>query len=386
MDSFIYYNPVQVYFGKKQLVNLPDVLAGYGKRVLFAYGGGSIKKTGLYDRVLQYINDFTVFEINGIKPNPDIESVRKGAHICNKNGIDVILAVGGGSVIDAAKWIAAAAYVDYDPWNFFCKKTSIDNALPLVTILTVAATGSEMNSGGVISNRAEFKKVGRSSPLLFPKASFLVPEITFSVGSYQTACGAVDILSHVMEVYFNNQESMEMLDSIMESMMRTVIKYGSAAFDEPENYAARANLMWAASWAINGFINGGIRQGWNCHMIEHALSAKYGITHGHGLAIIIPRWLRYCYSNDRKVKYQNFASNVLNISYALSNGELLDEMIRKMELLFFEKLQLKSNLRSLGIEKEGLREIAEGLCIEGPVRGFVNLDADDIYKILLSCY
>lgn len=386
MDEFTYYNPVQVYFGKKQLAKLPDVLDRYGNRVLLVYGGGSIKKSGLYDKVLQLIDDFTVFEINGIQPNPDIESVRKGAHICIQNSIDVLLAVGGGSVIDAAKWIAAAAYVDFDPWDFFCRKTTIENALPLVTVLTAAAAGSEMNSGGVISNRDAVKKVGRGSPLLFPKASFLVPEITYSVGSYQTACGAVDILSHVMEVYFHKQKSMEMLDSIMESLMRTVIKYGPVAFQEPENYAARANLMWAASWAMNGLINGTIRQGWNCHTIEHELSARYSITHGHGLAILIPRWLRYCYCNSRKEKYCSFAINVLQISDDTRDEKLPDEMIRKIEQLFFDTFQLQSNLRTFGINKDELKEISERLCIKGPVQGFADLDAEDIYKILLSCY
>lgn len=386
INDFVYYNPVRVYFGNNQFENLPDVLNEYGNRILLVYGGKSIKNTGLYDSLQQYLTAFSVFELSGIEPNPDIDSVREGAKLCKDNKIDAILAVGGGSVVDAAKWIAAAAYVEHDAWDFFCRKTSIEKALPLITIITIAATGSEMNHGGVISNRAEVRKVGRSSPLLFPKASFLNPELTYTVNGYQTVCGSVDILSHVMELYFHNQGSMEMMDSMMESIMKTVVKYGAVAFDEPTNYMARANLMWSASWAINGFLNVGIRQEWTCHTIEHELSAEYGITHGHGMAILIPRWLRYCYSDDRSMKYRNFAVNVMGLPTNMTDKELMERSIQMIEELFFGKFRLESSLKSFGITEDGLKKIAEKSSAAGSIKGFAELYTDDIYKILLSCY
>ena len=384
MNDFCFYNPVKVYFGKDHLEHsLTDSIKQYGTRVLLVYGGDSVKRIGLYDTIVGLLPDLELYELGGIEPNPDITSVRKGQELCVKHKIDVILAVGGGSVIDAAKWIAASACVDFDPWDFFSKKTTIDNALPIITILTIAATGSEMNCGGVISNRELCKKIGRSSPLLYPKVSFLNPEYSFSVGKYQTACGAVDILSHVMEVYFNKQESLKMLDGIMESIMKTVIEYGVKAYEHPDDYEARANLMWAASWAINGFINGPVRQAWNCHTIEHELSARYGITHGHGLAILLPRWIRYCYDADCRDRYIAFAENVLGIERCDDIAEAISDRLSK---LFFEDLGLVPTLGELGVPKEDIKNISEVLCASGPVSGFAQLKEKDVFEILSMCY
>lgn len=385
INDFMFYNPVQIYFGREQMQHLPEVLAQYGKKILLVYGGTSIKRTGLYQKIIDQLEQCTIFELSGVEPNPDVTSVREGVTICKREKIDVILAVGGGSVIDASKWIAAGACVEHDPWDFFCKKTSITEALPLVTVLTIAATGSEMNNGGVISNRELGKKIGRSSPLLYPKASFLNPEVTCSVSPFQTACGVVDILSHIMEVYFHNGDSFAMLDSIMESIMKTVIQFGPIAFNEPDNYEARANLMWAASWAINGFINGGVRQGWNCHTIEHELSATYDITHGLGLAILIPRWLSFGYSEQNKERYRRFGSNVLGLSAQLSDDEMLRGILTGLEDLFYNKLQLTSNLSDLQIAESDMPELAQRLCQNGPLQGFLELNREDVLEILKSC-
>lgn len=385
MNDFMFYNPVQIYFGRNQLQHLPEVLGQYGKKILLVYGGESIKRTGLYEEILNRLDNCTIFELQGVEPNPDVTSVRAGVAICKREKIDAILAVGGGSVIDASKWIAAGACVEHDPWDFFCKKTSITKALPLVTVLTIAATGSEMNSGGVLSNRELGKKIGRSSPLLYPKASFLNPEVTYSVSPFQTACGVVDILSHIMEVYFHNEDSLSMLDSIMESMMKTVIQFGPIAFNEPDNYEARANLMWAASWAINGFINGGVRQGWNCHTIEHELSARYDITHGLGLAILIPRWLSFGYSEQNKERYRRFGIQVLGLSAQLSEEEMLRGILTSLEDLFYRKLQLASDLTSLQITKSDMPELAQSLCENGPLQGFLELSREDVLEILHAC-
>lgn len=386
MNDFIFYNPVRIYFGEHQLQYLKEELKKYGRNVLFAYGGASIKRTGLYDEIYKLLDGFTLYELSGIEPNPDIESVRTGAEICRKNNIDVILAAGGGSVIDASKWIAAASCVEHDAWDFFCKKTDIRDALPVITIPTLAATGSEMNHGGVISNRAEGKKIGRTSPYLFPKASFLNPAYTFSVSPYQTACGIVDILSHVMEVYFHHQEPFEMLDGMMESMIQTVMNHAVIALDRPDHYEARANLMWAASWSINGFINGGIKQAWNCHTIEHELSARYNITHGHGMAILLPAWLRYCFCEETKNRYYKFAEKVLNISTDQDEELILNKITDTLRDFFFVKLKLEPKLEKLGIKWDDLELISDELCKNGPIQGFANLEREDVLTILQACY
>ena len=285
MNNFIYDIPTKVYFGENQLGHLGEELSRYGKRVLLTYGGGSIKKTGLYDAVVAEIQKagLTLFELNGIEPNPRIESVRRGAQICKDEKIDVLLAVGGGSTLDATKFMAAGACVDFDPWDFFSKWAPIEKALPVLTVLTLSATGSEMDCGGVVSNPETQDKIGRMDPKLLPKVSFLDPTATYTVNPYQTACGAADMMSHILEIYFNMDQDLTMLDSFMEGMMKTIIRYAPVAMKQPDNYEARANLMWTSSWAINGFANGGKRQAWSCHPMEHELSALYDITHGLAL-------------------------------------------------------------------------------------------------------
>lgn len=240
MNSFIYDIPVKVYFGKNQLCHLTEELKKYGQRVLLTYGGGSIKRNGLYDKIIEQFKEAELQweELSGIEPNPRIETVRKGAKICKEKNIDVLLAVGGGSTLDATKWMAEGACTDRDPWDFL-KDTSIpvDNALPVISILTIAATGSEMDAGGFITNLETNDKLGRIvSPTLLPKVSFLDPTITYSVSQYQTACGSADILSHVMEQYFNMNQDLYMLDCFMERLMKPVIKYAPIAMKEPENY------------------------------------------------------------------------------------------------------------------------------------------------------
>lgn len=257
INNFVYDIPTKVYFGKNQLEgNLGKELSSFGKKVLLTYGGGSIKKIGLYDKVMAELNGagLQVFELNGIEPNPKITSVRAGAELCKKEGIDVILAVGGGSVIDCSKFIAAGAFYDGDPWDIVLGKVDVQKCIPITTILTLAATGSEMDNVGVISNMETHDKLAYGCYSMIPKVSFLDPTNTFTVSKYQTACGSADILSHVFEVYFSADNNMFMLDSVMEGLMKTVVKYAPIALAEPDNYEARANLMWASSWAINGFI------------------------------------------------------------------------------------------------------------------------------------
>ena len=388
MNSFIYDIPVKVYFGENQLSHLGEELKKYGNRVLLTYGGGSIKRIGLYDNVIEELHKagMEVFELSGIEPNPRIESVREGVKMCKEHNIDVLLAVGGGSTIDATKFMAAGACVEHDPWEFFgANAKPIERALPLVTILTLSATGSEMDSGGVISNLATQDKLGRLAQPMLPKVSFLDPTLTYSVSAYQTACGAADVMSHIMEVYFNMNKDLYMLDCFMEGMLKTVVRYAPIAIAEPENYEARANLMWTSSWAINGFINGGKKKAWSCHPMEHELSAVYDITHGLGLAILTPRWMEYCLDETNVEKYVSFGVNVFGIDANQEPMTIAKQSIQCLSDFFFKTLGLQSTFTEVGIKREDFKEMARKACRYGDIRGFKTLTPEDVERIYEMC-
>jgi len=387
MNNFIYDIPTRVYFGENQLENLGPELAHYGKRVLLVYGGGSIKKTGLYDKVTAEIRKagLDLFELSGIDPNPRVASVNAGADICRKEKIDVLLAVGGGSVIDATKYIGAAAFYDGDAWDILLRKTPVEKCLPVLTVLTLSATGSEMDCGGVISNPETKDKIGLLFPVMQPKVSFLDPVNTYTVSPYQTACGAADMISHIMEVYFNMNQDLYMLDTVMEGLLKTVIKYAPAAMKEPDNYEARANLMWAGSWAINGFVNGGKRQAWSCHPMEHELSAIYDITHGLGLAILTPRWMEYTLDETTASKFFQFGVNVFGID---KNTEPMAAARMSIELLsdfLYGTLGLKCSFSEIGIDDSNFSIMARKACMGGVLPGFKPLNQKDIENIFTMC-
>ena len=388
MNSFVYNIPTKVYFGENQLGHLGEELRKFGRRVLLTYGGGSIKRNGLYDRVIEELHkaDLEVFELSGIEPNPRIESVREGVKICKEQGIDVLLAVGGGSTIDATKFMAAGACVEHDAWEFFgANAKPINEALPIVTILTLSATGSEMDTAGVISNLATGDKLGRLAAPLLPRVSFLDPTLTYSVSKYQTACGAADIMSHIMEVYFTTQKDLFMLDCFMEGMLKTIVKYAPIAIAEPENYEARANIMWTSSWAINGFINGGKRKAWSCHPMEHELSAVYDITHGLGLAILTPRWMKYCLDETTVDKYVQYGVNVFGIDPSLDKMEIAKRSIALTEEFLFEKLGLQRTFTEVGIKREDFKMMAQKACRYGDIKGFKTLTPADVEAIFEMC-
>ena len=388
MNNFVYDIPVKVYFGENQLGHLGEELRKFGRRVLLTYGGGSIKRIGLYDRVIEELRmaDMEVFELSGIEPNPRIESVRKGAQMCKEHNIDVLLAVGGGSTIDATKFMASGACVDHDPWEFFgAGAKPVERALPIVTILTLSATGSEMDSGGVISNLETQDKLGRMAPAMLPKVSFLDPTLTYSVSAYQTACGAADIMSHIMEVYFNMNKDLFMLDCVMEGLLKTVVKFAPVAIAEPENYEARANLMWASSWAINGFINGGRKKAWSCHPMEHELSAVYDITHGLGLAILTPRWMEYCLDETNVERYVSFGVNVFGIDPMLEPMAIARDSIKRLSDFFFNTIGLKSTFTEVGIKREDFASMARKACRYGDIKGFKTLTPEDVERIYEMC-
>lgn len=387
-SKFIYEIPTKVYFGENQLENLAKELGNYGKKVLVVYGGGSIKKNGLYDNVKRKIEQagLEYHELSGVKPNPRIDSVRVGAQFCKDEGIDVLLAVGGGSVIDCTKFIGAATYYDGDPWDIFTGKTQVTQSLPILSILTLAATGSEMDSGGVISNPETNDKIGAGAPVLRPKVSFLDPTNTYTVSPRQTACGSADIMSHILEVYFNMNEDLYMLDCFMEGMMKTVIKYAPIAMEKPDDYEARANLMWASSWAINGFIAGGKKQAWSCHAMEHELSAYYDITHGLGLAILTPRWMTYTLDETTVSKFYQFGVNVFDIDKKLPPMEVAKESISRLSDFLFNTLKLESTLSSINIDPSKFKLMAKKAAQNGNTAyGFKPLAPEDIEQIYMMC-
>ena len=386
MNSFIYDIPTKVYFGAGQLAHLGEELASYGKNVLVCYGGGSIKKSGLYDRVMEEIQraGLQAFELSGIAPNPRVTSVNEGAAICKREHIDVILAVGGGSVIDCAKFVSVAAFYDGDAWDIMEHKYEPTKALPILDLATFCATGSAMDAGGVISNEETQEKIGFSIPgLLQPKVSFLDPTLTYSVSQRQTACGSADILSHIIETYFVPEDgSMFLLDRFKEGLMQTVVKYTPVAMAEPENYEARANLQWAASWAINGFTGALQNVAWTCHPIEHELSAIYDITHGLGLAIITPKWMKYILDEKTVSRFYDYGVHVFGIDGTQAPMDVAKQAIAATERFFYETLGLASTLSAIGIDDQHFALMAKRACGGDVLPGFRPLRQADIEEIL----
>lgn len=388
MYNFIFQNTTKIYFGENQLEHLGEELKRYGTRVLLAYGGGSIKKIGLYDKIMKELQkaELTIFELPGIEPNPRHTTVNKGADICKKENIDVILAVGGGSTIDCTKAIAAAAYYEGDSWDLVTQKAPVTEALPVLSVLTLSATGSEMDFGSVISNTDTNEKYGLLHPLLQPKVSFLDPVNTYTVSAFQTACGSVDILSHVFDVYyFTAGEKMDMVDRMMEDVIKTVVKYAPIAFKEPENDKARANLMWASSWALNGFLQTGIFQAASCHAMEHELSAFYDITHGLGLAILTPRWMEYILDESNAAQFKKFGVNVFGVDASLSDMEGAKQGIACLRDFFFKTLGLNSTLTEIGIDDTNFRKMAKKACGNDVLYGFKTLTPEDVENIFRMC-
>lgn len=387
MNNFVFDMPIKVHFGTDALEKIGEEAKKYGKKVLITYGGGSIKRNGIYDKVVEQLKsvDMEVFELSGIEPNPRIESVREGANLAKKENIDLMIAIGGGSTIDATKFMAAGACVDFDPWRFIKEGIKPEKALPIFTVLTLSATGSEMDSGGVISNMETNEKLSNGAPSMLPKVSFLNPELTYTVPKFQTASGASDILSHLFEIYFNDNESMYMLDKMMEGLMKTVIKYAPKALENPEDYEARANLMWASSWAINGFLAKTSNNAWSCHPMEHELSAFYDITHGLGLAILTPRWMDYILDEDNVDKFYEYGVNVWGLEKREDKFDLAREAIEKTAEFLYETLGLDDSLSKIGIDDSKFDIMAQKACANDSIKGYKELKPEDVKKIYQMC-
>lgn len=381
--------PTKLFFGKGTISNLEESLKQFGKNVLLTYGGGSIKKIGLYDEVMTILNNggFKVFELNGIDPNPRVESIEAGAKICKENGIDVILAVGGGSTIDCSKAIAVGAYHEGDDyWEMVVNQRGIaKKALPLVTILTLSATGSEYDGGGVISNLKTNEKIGRG--FTFPSVSICDPTYTFSVSAYQTAAGSADIMSHIFEEYFSETDDADLSDGIAETILRSVMKNCPLAIKEPDNYSARANLMTNSSIACSGIVSYGKKSsGWVCHAMEHELSAFYDITHGVGLAILTPRWMRYILNKDSSTtpRFAKFARNVIGLSG--DDEQLLAQQGIDALEAYFKSTGIPMTLTELGIDDKNFKIMAEHANVGGYLaRAYVPLTNEDLVEIYKAC-
>lgn len=385
MENFNFKAYTEMLFGKGQISKLPEVINRYGKNVLLAYGGGSIKKNGIYDEVKRLLNNCNIVELDKIEPNPKIETVRRGVSLCKENNIDVILAVGGGSTIDCAKVVAAGAFYDKDPWDLVVNPEKIDKVLPIVTILTLAATGSEMNGNAVISKIDTNEKLGTASVNMKPQVSILDPEYLYTLPSIQTAAGTADIMSHVFESYFKKTEGAFVQDKFSEGLLETCIKYCPIALKDPTNYEARANLMWASSMALNGLCGSGKPGAWTCHPIEHELSAFYDITHGVGLAIVTPRWMRYILSENTVDKFVDYAINVWKLEKKDDKFALANEAIDLTEK-FFKDCGIPMTLKEVNIDETYFDEMARGAVEHGSLAyAYVPLNEVDVKKILEMC-
>ena len=382
MENFTFWNPTKLIFGKGQLEQLKKEVPQYGNKVLLVYGGGSIKRIGLYDQVVQYLSEIgaEVFELPGVEPNPRITTARKGVEICKTEGIDFLLAVGGGSVIDCTKLIAAGAKYDGDPWDIVTKKAAAKEALPFGTVLTLAATGSEMNSGSVITNWETNEKYGWGSPVTFPRFSILDPVHTFSVPKDQTIYGIVDMMSHVLEHYFHLEEDTQFQDRMCESLLLTVMEAAPLLLENLTSYEHRSTILYCGTMALNGILNMGYRGDWATHNLEHAVSAVYDIPHGGGLAILFPHWMEH----NLKVKPERFKQLAVRVFGVNPEGKTAEEAglegIKKLRE-FWNRIGAPERLADYNIDDSQIELMADRAMVYGEFGNFTKLNREDVLAI-----
>ncbi len=382
MENFTFWNPTKLIFGKGELEKLKTEVPRYGKKVLLVYGGGSIKRSGLYENVINLLSEIgvEVFELSGVEPNPRITTARKGVDICKQEGIDFLLAVGGGSVIDCTKLIAAGAKYDGDAWDLVVKKAFAKEALPFGTVLTLAATGSEMNSGSVITNWETNEKYGWGSPVTYPKFSILDPINTFSVPRNQTIYGMVDMMTHVLEHYFHLEESTDFQDRMCESLLITVMETAPQLLSDLESYQHRATILYCGTMALNGILNMGYRGDWATHNLEHAVSAVYDIPHGGGLAILFPHWMQH----NLSVKPERFKQLAVGVFGVNDNDRSAEEVglegIQKLRE-FWNSIDAPSRLADYDIDDSKLDLMADRAMENGEFGNFKKLNRDDVLAI-----
>jgi len=384
MENFTFQNSTKIIFGRGTEEQVGRETSRFSKKILLHYGTGSIKKTGLYDRVVKSLRKSKVdfIELPDVRSNPRLSLVREGIRICRENNIDFILAVGGGSVIDSAKAIAMGVLHDGDVWDFFTRKAKEEKALPIGVVLTIPAAGSETSTAAVITNEENnLKLYNEGIEELRPKFSILNPELTFSLSSYQTACGATDIIAHVMERYFTQTKDVDITDRLCEATLKTMVKFVPIALAEPKDYVARAEIMWAGTIAHNDLLGTGRGEDWSSHNIEHGLSALNDMAHGAGLAILFPAWMKYVYKANVN-RFAQFAVRVWNVEPSFGPQEAAAlEGIKKLGT-FFRDIGMPGSLKDAEINRSQFDEIADIATFYGPIGNISKLNKKDVIEIL----
>ncbi len=391
MENFRFYSPTYFVFGKEEEKNTGKCVKRFGgSKVLLHFGGGSVIRSGLLDRVKKSLDEegISYVELGGVMPNPRSGLVYEGIDLCKKENVDFVLAVGGGSTIDSAKAIAAGVLYDGDFWDFYQGKP-VEKALPIGTILTISAAGSEGSPDSVITNENGMYKRGASGEALRPTFSILNPALTQTLPAYQTACGITDIMAHLFERYFTTTKEVEVTDRMIEGLLLTMVHEGPRAVANPDNYDARANIMWAGMMAHNNSCGVGRSQDWASHNIEHELSAVYDCAHGAGLAVVFPAWMSYVYKND-VMRFAQVASRVWGCNMDFANPEKTAKEGIEAFRRFLISIGMPSNFEELGAKEEDIEKMAHVACYgdgrDGRIGGFVSLDEQDvinIYKLMV---
>ncbi len=386
MENFTYFTPTRVFFGKDTEQQVGEIVKSYGfERVMLHFGGGSVKKTGLYDTVVASLRQQGIFVLpfGGAQPNPKVSLVREGARLCKEQRVDMVLAVGGGSVIDSAKVIAIAAKYDCDPWEFSAKTVIPDRSLPVGTILTLAASGSEMSSSAVLTNEETGLKRGFNSDENRPLFSILNPELTYTVSPYQTACGIVDIMMHTLERYFSRSGAVDLTDRIAEGLVKSVIAAGRRVMENPRDYEARATLMWAGSLSHNDLTSCGREQVLVVHQLEHELSGMYDrVAHGAGLAVLFPAWMKYIYQYNIP-RFCQYAVRIWDCDMDFAHPENTAMAGIAATERYFRSLGMPLRLGELDIGTEGIDEMAEKCTFFGArtIADYIDLGKQELKDI-----
>ncbi len=382
MQNFTYQNTTKIVFGKDTEKDVGEYTAKHGSKALLHYGGGSIKKYGTYDKVIESLEAAGVeyVELGGVEPNPKLSLVHQGIELAKEENVDFILAVGGGSVIDSAKAIAVGYFHEGDVWDFYAGKAKIKEALPVGVVLTIPAAGSESSTSSVVTKLDGMYKRSIGTELIRPKFAIMNPEITFTLPDYQTACGAVDIMAHILERYFTNTDNVEYTDRLSEASLKTIINNTPKVLKDNEDYAARAEIMWVGSNAHNGLLGTGREEDWSSHGMEHELSGIYDVAHGAGLAVVFPAWMNYVYQHDLE-RFAQFAVRVWDVDPDFKDLEWTARQGIKKTKEFFSQIGMPVTLEELDIPAERLEEMAEKATENGPIGSFVELDTEDVLNI-----
>ncbi|OHD67571.1 MAG: butanol dehydrogenase [Spirochaetes bacterium RBG_13_68_11] len=383
MENFTFANTTKIIFGRGTEAGAGAEMKPLAQRVLLHYGKDSIRKSGLHGRVLQSLKaaGISCVELGGVVPNPRVSLVREGIRLCREHKLGGILAVGGGSVIDSAKAIAAGVPYEGDVWDFYLKRATIESALPIGVVLTIPAAGSESSFGSVITNEEGSYKRDALSEHMRPKFAILDPELTFSLPPYQTAAGAADIMAHVFERYFTSAKAVDFTDRLCEATLQTIIEHAPRALAKPGDYDSRAEIMWAGTVAHNDLLSTGRIGDWGSHMIEHEISAIYDVAHGAGLAVVFPAWMKRVYEHD-VARFAQFAFRVFGVEHSFAHPErTAREGIRRLEE-FFRRIGMPVTLRELGVPVDRLAEMARKCTERGPVGNFVKMGEREVLEVL----